>query len=135
MFITYIFGVYDPKSRQLTYSNAGHFPPMLYSAAGREFKALNAGGMPIGIMAGSEYPEEMVSCAAGDILILYTDGIIEAMNLQNEMFGVEQLEKIVRDHSSESANSIVGHIGTQVAAFVGEAPQHDDMTVVVVKVC
>lgn len=133
MFITYLFGVYDGKTRKLTYSNAGHFPPMLYSSRNKTFKALNAGGMPIGIMAGNEYPEETVEFVPGDILVLYTDGIIEAMNLQNEMFGPEELEQTIRDHASEPSASIIDHIGARISRFVGEAPQHDDMTVVVVK--
>lgn len=133
MFITYIFGVYDGKTRKLTYSNAGHFPPLLYNVHSRTFKPLNAGGMPIGIMAGMEFPEESVDFVEGDILVLYTDGIIEAMNLKNEMFGAENLERIIRDHGTEPARVIIDHIGSEIAAFVGEAPQHDDMTVVVVK--
>jgi len=133
MFITYIFGVYDGKTRKLTYSNAGHFPPLLYNTRSKTFKPLNAGGMPIGIMGGADFPEETVEFAQGDILILYTDGIIEAMNLQNEMFGAEKLEQVIRDHASEPSKTIIDHIGSQIAGFVGEAPQHDDMTVVVVK--
>lgn len=133
MFITYIFGVYDSGTRKFTYSNAGHFPPMLYSAKKKGFKALNAGGMPIGIMGGSDYPEETVEFEKGDILVLYTDGIIEAMNLENEMFGPEQLEQAIREHADQKPAEIIEEIASRIARFVGAAPQHDDMTVVVVK--
>jgi serine phosphatase RsbU (regulator of sigma subunit) len=133
MFITYIYCVYDGAARRLTYSNAGHFPPLLYNTRTKVFKALNAGGMPIGIMAGADFPEEMVEFAEGDLLVLYTDGIIEAMNLQNEMFGVEKLEELIRNHGAEPTRSLIEHISAQIAGFVGEAPQHDDMTIVVIK--
>jgi sigma-B regulation protein RsbU (phosphoserine phosphatase) len=133
MFITYIFGMYDGKTHKLTYSNAGHFPPLLYNTKEKKFKTLGEGGMPIGIMGGTAFEEESVDFLPGDILVLYTDGIIEAMNLSHEMFGIEQLEQVIRDHSSKSASAMIEQISSHVAGFVGAAPQHDDMTVVVVK--
>ncbi|MFT5206646.1 MAG: serine phosphatase RsbU (regulator of sigma subunit) [Candidatus Omnitrophota bacterium] len=134
MFITYISGIYDPLRKKLTYSNAGHFPPLLYKKSSGEFQSMVTGGMPIGIMDDEEYAEEEVAFECGDILVLYTDGFIEAMNESGQMFGIDQLGMVIKRLSHMTANEILLETSKAIGEFVGQAPQHDDMTIVIVKV-
>ncbi|MBF0253700.1 MAG: SpoIIE family protein phosphatase, partial [Candidatus Omnitrophica bacterium] len=133
MFITYVFGLYDAPKQTLTYANAGHFPPLLLSSETGRFSELGAGGLPAGIMAGQTYTEEVVPFKSGDVLVMYTDGIIEAMNTGGAMFGVDRLMNLILARKRESAKQILDGMEAEVRLFSGEAPQHDDMTILVVK--
>lgn len=133
MFITYVYGVYDGAARTMTYCNAGHFPPLLYKGASGAFHSMGASGLPIGIAPGETYTEESVPFAKGDIMVMYTDGIIESMNLKGEMFGVERLQEIIKDAAALHAQEILTRISDAIRKFSGDTPQHDDITLVVVR--
>ncbi len=134
MFITYIYGIYDSVTQKLTYANAGHFPPLLYRAAERDFLPMKCSGMPVGIMAEQEYDEESVPFTRGDILVLYTDGVIEGVDTRGEMFGLERVMEIVRANAADPAAAILDRIAAAVEAYSRNMPQHDDITLVVAKI-
>jgi sigma-B regulation protein RsbU (phosphoserine phosphatase) len=133
MFITYVYGVYNKATHSMTYSNAGHFPPLFYKAKSKTFEPLKSCGMPIGIMPGETYTEETISFEKGDILVMYTDGAIEAVNQKSEMFGLEKLREIIEKDPNLAAAVLLDKIGDEIQRFVGDTPQHDDITVVVVR--
>jgi sigma-B regulation protein RsbU (phosphoserine phosphatase) len=133
MFITYICGVYESKSRRFTYSNAGHFPPLFYNAREKTFKQTRTSGIPIGILEGQTYPEEHIDLLTGDILVFYTDGVIEAKNKDGQMFGIENLIRLIEENRSRSAKEIFTAIETGVQSFVADTSQYDDMTLLVLK--
>ena len=97
-------------------------------------ESLECGGPPIGILARSQYRSEHVPLHAGDVLVAYTDGVVEALNPQQEEFGEERLSDIVRSSLSLSAEEICKRIAERLQAFVAESPQWDDITLVVMKV-
>ncbi|HSF24882.1 MAG TPA: GAF domain-containing SpoIIE family protein phosphatase [Blastocatellia bacterium] len=133
-FITSFYGLIDPEHKRLLYINAGHNPPMLLRADGTS-QLLQEGGLPLGVFANSRYSESVVEFRSGDILVLYTDGVIEASNQRDEEFGLERLERIVRGASDRRAHEIVEAITSAVDEYSAEVGgAEDDLTVSIVKV-
>ena len=89
--------------------------------------------MALGILPGSEVPDQTISLDPGDILLLYTDGVIEATDSKLEMFGRERLIQVVQEHRNQSATQLVETINSAIAAFTGDASQFDDLTLLVAK--
>ncbi len=131
-FITFFYCVLDTRTGDLCYVNAGHNPPCIFRADGSK-EYLDRGGLVIGIMPGAEYEEGKAALGPGDDLVLYTDGITEAANVEDEMFGEERLEALLIEHRHRSAREIEEHVYSGVRDFVGTAAQSDDLTMVVVK--
>ena len=134
MFITLFYGVLDEKERKLTYVNAGHNPPIIFRGSSGKTEELEATGVAIGIMDDAEYSQAEVGLESGDIILLYTDGVTEAINEKEEMFEVERLMDTIKGVSSGPASEIMENIIRAVFAFSGKAPQYDDITLMVVKV-
>jgi sigma-B regulation protein RsbU (phosphoserine phosphatase) len=88
----------------------------------------------LGILSEANYEETRLHLKAGEKIIFYTDGIVEAMNTQKEVFGFERLIEVVQNAQTEPADTLLQTIIDNVTAFVGEAPQHDDLTVIVLEV-
>jgi sigma-B regulation protein RsbU (phosphoserine phosphatase) len=133
-FVTAVYGVLDRRRRRLTYSNAGHNPPLLLRADGRA-EWLSTGGTVLGMFAQAKYDEEFVDLAPGDRLVFYTDGITEARTAQDDMFGVERLEALMRaSRAEESARGLCARILEAVRAHSGRLHSEDDLTAVVVRV-
>jgi sigma-B regulation protein RsbU (phosphoserine phosphatase) len=132
-FVTVFYGVLDPASGYLTYCNAGHNPPYLFSAGNpEEVQALWGTGLPLGVFEEEEWQHESVQLAPGDVLVLYTDGVTEAQNVKRAMFGDERLLDCVRSHPGRRADELRDAILHSVGEFVGTAPQVDDITLAVV---
>lgn len=136
MFITMVLGTLDVANHRWTYANAGHAPALHYQKASDTFRELESTGLPIGVLDDPTYPcGEAAQLAVGDLIVLTTDGIVEAMNEAGEQFGVQRLEKYVRDYCHEAPSVLAGHIGAEVTSYyVGENPA-DDLTVLVLKRC
>ena len=133
LFVTVFYGVLDPISGELTYSNAGHNPPYLLGAqSGSAIRELDRTGLPLGILDGGTWQQNVVHLAPDDVLLLYTDGITEAQNAQEAFFDEEKLREVVRASLGRSAPDIQDGVIAQVDAFVGDAPQFDDITMMVV---
>jgi phosphoserine phosphatase RsbU/P len=137
IFITAFYAVLDPQTRTLTFSRAGHNPPRL--ARGNCILPLNGeGGLPMGILEGQAYDQSTVALQPGDLLLLYTDGITEAMAPlrgaeQRELFGTERLDKLLLERGTSSAEECISRIRTAVAAFSENAPPTDDQTLIAIR--
>ncbi|MEI7643152.1 MAG: SpoIIE family protein phosphatase [Chloroflexales bacterium] len=132
MFITLFYAVLDPRSGDLVYVNAGHNPPLQVDGPGLHIRELQEGTLPIGIMASQEFVAQRAHIAPGERLILFTDGITEAMNAVGEPFNDDRFHAALRagtDHASQALVDLVIH---QVDAYAAGAPQADDMTLMVV---
>lgn len=134
MFITVLYLLYDKEKKQMTYSNAGHYFPLWYQNAQKDFTNLKTGGVPVGISSEQQYPEEMIQLSSDDLLVLYTDGVIEARAENGEMFGVDRLKQLIRQNSSLNAHDLFKKIETALAEFTVHAPPFDDMTLIVIRV-
>jgi phosphoserine phosphatase RsbU/P len=132
-FITFFWGILNAKSRQFRYTNAGHNPPYLVRNNGTMEK-LEEGGMILGIFQTSTpYGEASVSLLPGDILVMYTDGVSEAMNQNNEQFTEERLEGIITQSIHLPAKEIIRQVQLGLEAHTQATPQSDDITMLVLK--
>lgn len=138
-FITMTYAVIDLEARTLTHARAGHTPLIVASASGAE--VLVPGGMVLGLRLPGPGPrfeslleEHTRPLNAGDVIVLYTDGITEAMDVTGELFTDAALSRVVAAHHALDAAGIRERVLREVKAFVGDAEPHDDMTMVVVKV-
>lgn len=132
-FISAFYGLIDPDTKRMIYINAGHNPPLLIRADGSH-QSLGDGGFALGIFRDSRYSEQIVDFKAGDILVLYTDGVSEAKNYHGEEFGVAGMEAVVRANADKRAYQICEGVVEAVKAHAGAAGGlEDDLTISVVK--
>ena len=131
-FVTLWYGVLDAGSHELVYCSAGHEQPFLVSADGG-CRRLELGGLVLGVNENIDYKQETVSMQPGDVLVIYSDGITDATTIANELFGDKRLESVVIENRTDTAYAIVEAITRAVRAHAADAPQFDDLTVVVVK--
>jgi len=133
MFVTAFYGILDPATGVLTYCNAGHPPPyLMYAQNTDEVRALRRTGMPLGIEANAAWKPETVQLSPGDVLLLYTDGITDALDEQDEFFQPERLLEVVQASLGRSAQEIQDALLAEVHQFMGQGPQFDDITLLVV---
>lgn len=131
-FVTAFYGEVDDDGRRMFYLNAGHNPPLLVS--GKEpARFLSTGGIPLGIQRDAAYSEDIAYFNRGDVLVLYTDGVTEAENDDGQAFGLERLERLVREHIQADAQTICDAIVDDTKRYLGAQQRSDDVTVVVVK--
>jgi sigma-B regulation protein RsbU (phosphoserine phosphatase) len=133
-FVTVFYGVLDPHSGSLTYSNAGHNSPYLFSAQdGAAVQELENTGLPLGLRISQDltWEQKTVQLAPGDVLVLYSDGVTEAENHQKEQFEEERLLEIGQAKRECSAQELQQAILAAVDEFVGDAPQVDDITLMI----
>jgi len=133
-FITCFYGLIDPEHKRLLYISAGHNPPLLLRGDGTS-ELLTQGGLPLGIFETSRYSESVVEFRSGDILVLYTDGVVEASNQRDEEFGLKRLEEVVGASRDRRAHEIVKAITTAVDEHSSEVGgPEDDLTISIIKV-
>lgn len=132
MFVTAVMGVYDYKSRMFHYFSAGHNPGIVRREDGK-IEVLRHHGIAMGVLPTKDPHAESIQLHRGDAVILYTDGITEAHDEKYELFGEEKLISLIEKEGWRSASEIVEHIVSDVNAFAGKAPQHDDITLLVMK--
>lgn len=132
LFVTAFYGILSPEEGTLTYCNAGHNPPFLISAKdGATFLALTPTGMPIGVDPDAAWTQEVIQIEPGAALILYTDGIPDAQNLDGAFYKERRLMDVAQACLNLPAQEIQGAILSSVQEFVGNAPQFDDITLLV----
>jgi serine phosphatase RsbU (regulator of sigma subunit) len=133
-FVTMVLALLDPPSNRFTFANAGHAPAMHYSAATSSFVPLESTGLPIGVVEHSECPlGPPIDLAPGDLIVLGTDGIIEAMDSRGEQFGVERLQTLIRRLARAPIQELVRSIGREVELhYVGDSPP-DDLTILALR--
>jgi serine phosphatase RsbU (regulator of sigma subunit) len=136
MFVALLYAVLNAEDRTLSLCSAGQTQPILLSARSGDAILIDTEGdnFPLGILDEPDYKETRLQLAPGDKIIFYTDGIVEAMNLQEEVFGFERLLEVVQGGRSMSADSLLKEISDRIKTFVRGAAQHDDLTVIVVSV-
>jgi sigma-B regulation protein RsbU (phosphoserine phosphatase) len=130
-FITMIMVTIDPEAETIEFVNAGHNP--CYVITGDRIEQLRSHGLPIGILATSTYMTQTRPFAAGSAVVLYSDGISEAENVRGDEWGNEAFEELLTRHALASAGDLRNAIAEAVDAFVAEAPQKDDQTLVVAR--
>ncbi|HEV2298066.1 MAG TPA: PP2C family protein-serine/threonine phosphatase [Candidatus Acidoferrales bacterium] len=126
-FTTAFLAEWDSAARQLRYVNAGHNAPFLRRSSGA-VERLAEGGMPFGIDSGADYRSFAVRINPGDLLVIFTDGLAEAVNAPGEEYGEPRLQDRVASFASESSAAALAALMGDVDAFVGQARQHDDIT-------
>ncbi len=131
-FVTAFYGVLDYKNRVLIFSNAGHNPPILVRENG-SIEQLLEGGVALGVLPDAVYEERPIAIQAGDVLLLYTDGVTEAESPKGEQFGQWRLEQLLARVRGLDANQILEAVVDEVLAWVAERGQNDDLTLMVVK--
>jgi sigma-B regulation protein RsbU (phosphoserine phosphatase) len=131
-FVTAFYGVLDWRNAVLICSNAGHNPPLLLHPDGTT-ERLEDGGLALGVLPDSRYEERPVALRDGDVLVMYTDGISEAENEQNEQFGDDRIEQVVRTHPGASAAELLRLVVEAVRAWAGERGPTDDLTLLVAR--
>jgi len=131
-FATLIYGILDIQNHTVRYSNGGHNHPILLRQ-GDGITELETTGMLLGVMEDATYDESELSLESGDILVLYSDGITEAMNNEDDEFGLDRLSEIVQDYSGESADILQQQILASVREHTGDVPQSDDITLMIIK--
>jgi sigma-B regulation protein RsbU (phosphoserine phosphatase) len=156
-YATFFYALFDERARRLSYVNAGHNPPMLFrrgrrvsahtvgegssGAASPEpglvrepFYPLARGGPVIGLLEDCAYEHEMIELQPGDVPVAYTDGVSEAQNPEGDEFGEARLAEVIAAHAHLSAEELRDRIVAGLRAWVCDAPQYDDLTLVVMKV-
>jgi serine phosphatase RsbU (regulator of sigma subunit)/CHASE2 domain-containing sensor protein len=134
MFVALLYAVVDAENRSLRLCSAGQTQPILLPAATSEPALVETVGdtFPLGILDEADYQETHLPMAPGDRIVFYTDGIVEAMNKKGEMYGFERLHDIVESSRADTAEALMADIVDSVVEFAGGAPQHDDLTIIVV---
>ena len=131
-FTTAFIAEYEPASRALSYVNAGHNPPILRRKAGA-IERLQEGGIPLGIQQDAAYQSGTVTLEAGDWLVIFTDGVTEAENARAEEYGEPRLLVVLHANLAASPQMLLSAIMMDLDRFVGDAPQHDDITLLLLK--
>lgn len=132
LFVTVFYAVWDPETSTLSFANGGHNPPILMNRRG-EINLLRAPGIALGILPEVTIGTRSLKLDHGDTLILYTDGVSEAMNEDYDEFGMERFYLTVRAARKQSAQSMVQAISNSIHDHAGDSPQFDDVTLVVLK--
>ena len=125
-FVTLVAGVLDPETGLVEFTNAGHVPPLFVSLDG--VKQLKTTDMVVGLFGHATYRTQSVTLAEGDSIVLFTDGVTEAENLEEEQLGLEPVADLVQTLHGEPASKILDAIETHVRAFAGDTPAGDDVT-------
>jgi len=133
MFVTIFYGVLDRRTGRFTYASAGHNPPLWWRRTESQMTTLTAKGVVVGVAEDIVLEERQIVMEAGDIVVLYTDGVTEPINSQAEEFGEERLMHTIAEASDRPCSELVHLIHDTVSAFVGDQPQFDDYTLVAVK--
>jgi serine phosphatase RsbU (regulator of sigma subunit) len=131
LFVTVFYAVFDPQSSQLAYCNAGHPPPVVFSRVDGNLQELKNTGMALGIDESAPLRQACVELKSGDVLFLYTDGVTDAQNPQGEFIDTQAVMAVAQDQPGATALEIQKNVLERIRRFVGNAPQFDDITMIV----
>jgi serine phosphatase RsbU (regulator of sigma subunit) len=134
MFVTIFYAIYDEAKKRLEYCNAGHVYPMLYDPDLEKFTYLNTEGRPLGITTESNYVAKSCILKEQQVVVLHTDGVVEAVDANDVPFGEGKLRAVIRESAHASADEIVQELKGAVNLHRGNSPQSDDITLIVLKV-
>jgi phosphoserine phosphatase RsbU/P len=133
MFVTLVYVMLDPDSGSATYVNAGHNPPLFYHARTRSLEKLSRTGMVLGIDAETPFTQRTLTLQRGDLLLLYTDGLVDAIDGHNRPFGMDSLEQLLLESSQLSASKILDRVEEKLFEHSGGTTPVDDVTLLLVK--
>ena len=128
-FVTLFFGILNPEGR-CSYVNAGHNPPLLMHTDG-SMQELSEGGTVLGLFPDAQYESCTTRFHTGDHLILFTDGVVEALNVAGEEFGKERLRALLHTKARATAAELLSCLHEAVMSFAADTPQHDDITMMI----
>ena len=131
-FSTLFYGRLEKSTNKLLYCNAGHLPPKIFRNG--EIIQLSTGGMVPGIFPDKEYDEDAIRLERGDLLVAYTDGFSEATNNNHEEFGDERLSHLFSEFSEPTLESLFTKVMSSVQNWASPLHQHDDMTIILVRI-
>jgi sigma-B regulation protein RsbU (phosphoserine phosphatase) len=130
-FVAVTYAIYDPKTQTIALSNSGLPYPLLIRAGHPRF--LDVGGIPLGLFSDSQYEETSLQLQTGDVLVFYSDGVIEMRNDNGEEFGLKRLAETVRSNHEKPPEEIVKSVSAALADFIGRIRPNDDRTMIVVR--
>jgi len=133
LFVTMFYALLDPTSSKLTWVNAGHIPALHYKAATGQITRLSSTGMALGMDINAIYRQQKSRLATGDFILLYSDGITEAPSEQQDEFGIERLEDVLRTHGGDDAEHVLSAIEEAVQTHAGNTSALDDITLLIIK--
>ncbi len=134
MFVTMIYGVLDYKTRQFQYVRAGHSLPLLLDA-NNNFVSLDQNvGQPLGLFSDISLDEQTISLPHKSLLLMYTDGITEAVNNDDEFYGIDRLQQVLKENRQNSASDICESVWRSLEDHLKDAPQQDDVTIMTMSV-
>jgi sigma-B regulation protein RsbU (phosphoserine phosphatase) len=133
MFVTVFYAIYDVKTGELNYCNAGHNSPFVLHADGTVEMLPTSTNCMIGAINGLDFNEQTMQLGKGDILLTYTDGVNEAVNTAFEEYGDDRMENALSEMTGKSCKEVIDGLLASVKAFAGEAPQSDDITLMALK--
>jgi sigma-B regulation protein RsbU (phosphoserine phosphatase) len=133
LFVTVFYGILDPAQGMLTYCNAGHHPPYLLSDQGQDaIQSLPGRGIALGVVEDTKWEYRTAQLTQGTVLLLYTDGVLDAQNPQQELFGTERMLDSVQASLGRTGHELQEDLLMRLQQFIGDAPQFDDITLMTV---
>ncbi len=133
-YATVAFASYNPAEHTLEYASAGHQPMIVWRASAKKTELIRQSTDPIGVERSSVYADLSLTVQPGDIIMLYTDGLIETLNPEGIQYGIDTLSRVVEENNSLTAKELASLVKRNLQAFAGTAGQHDDQTLVVMKI-
>jgi sigma-B regulation protein RsbU (phosphoserine phosphatase) len=131
-FATMIYGALDPKTGQIKYTNGGHDCPILFRNSQEPFH-VESTGLILGIFEDSDYTQETIQLEPGNLLLLFSDGITEAMDSEMEMYGTDRLQNLVQENIKKSVSEIASLILDDIKKHTKGTTQSDDITLMLIK--
>lgn len=132
-FLELFYALYDPEEKKITYSSAGHPPPILLSKQGKEVKALIDTDLIMGIVQAKEYRDNQVKVESGDVLILYSDGVVETFNPEEELYEERRLIQTVQENFQASVDDMAQKVCKSIKGFAGTRPLTDELTLAIAR--
>jgi len=133
MFVTLFYGILNTRTGELQFASAGHNPPYIFRHDGQLRQLVGNCGLIVGIRPGAEYCTDICHIVPGEAILLYTDGVTEAMDKDGRFFGEERLEQYLKEHSGHVAEHVVVNLHGALRLFAVDTPQADDITVVALR--
>jgi PAS domain S-box-containing protein len=133
MFVTLIYGILDGANHTLSFSNAGHLAPLIFKSDDNKCIEQKSTGLALGVIEGLEYEEHLIQFSPGDIAVFYTDGVTEAVNSKNTMYGINRLSNVVANSCRLTTEEIIDKILKDISDFSGSQEQFDDISLIVIK--
>jgi len=134
LFVTMFYLEYQPSQQSAIFASAGHSPPLVWRKASATCERLDAEGLILGVRREFPYEEKPLQFASGDMLLLYTDGIIEADNQSGELFGEERLTELLKESCNLQPRELIDRIFAEVRMFSGSYSFSDDVSLVVMRI-